>query len=131
MLPRRGVHHEWHAALLPYVVHLVRPRALALTSRPAYSFLDPHTEHARLAGWIVGIAAAEAVLFAIVRYAMLLRHLLVVRVGSSSRQGAGYFAGSEADDEEKGRGRGGGEGLEDWEDLGRPSFGSGARGVAL
>ena len=106
-------------------------RALALISRPAYSFIDPHTEHAKLAGWIVGVAAAEAVLFVVVRYAMLLRHLLVVRFISRPGLEVGYFAGSVVGDEEKERSRGGGEGLEDWEDLGRPSFGSGARGVAL
>lgn len=47
----------------------------------AYGFLDPHTEHARLAGWIVGIAVAGVVIFAITRTLCWLRERLAARYG--------------------------------------------------
>ncbi|KAJ3566263.1 hypothetical protein NP233_g7108 [Leucocoprinus birnbaumii] len=38
-----------------------------------YEFLDPQTQHTKLAAYIVGIAVAEIILFVIVRYAIVLR----------------------------------------------------------
>ncbi|TFK48103.1 hypothetical protein OE88DRAFT_1635377 [Heliocybe sulcata] len=52
-----------------------------------YDFLNPSTEHAKLAGYIIGIAVGECVLFAIVHYVIVLRNLLFARyLGSSNRE---------------------------------------------
>lgn len=40
---------------------------------PAYSFLDPQIQHGKLAAYIIGIAVGEVIIFALVRYAIVLR----------------------------------------------------------
>jgi len=45
----------------------------------AYGFLNPSKEHARLAGYIVGIAVAQCIIFLLVRGAIVLRQRLVLR----------------------------------------------------
>ncbi|KZT24301.1 hypothetical protein NEOLEDRAFT_1135074 [Neolentinus lepideus HHB14362 ss-1] len=65
-----------------------------------YYFLDPSTEHKKLAGYIVGIALGQCVLFAIVRYVMILRNFLFSRYLPRIRAG-----GTEA--------------LEEWEEVER------------
>lgn len=62
---------------------------------------------------------------------MMLRHLLVRRITSGSHHGTAYVADSANNDEEKEKGKGGAEGLEQWEEVGQPSIRSGDQGVAL
>jgi len=44
-----------------------------------YGFLNPAKEHARLAGYIVGIAVSQCIIFLLVRGAIVLRQRLVLR----------------------------------------------------
>jgi len=39
----------------------------------AYAFLDPQTQHGKLAAYIIGIAVGEVIIFTLVRYAIVLR----------------------------------------------------------
>jgi nitrate reductase gamma subunit len=67
----------------------------------AYSFLDPHKEHAFLAVYIVGILIAACIIFVLVRLCCVLRErLLASRVDSISSPP---------------------EAIDDWQDLERPS----------
>ena len=90
----------------------------------AYSFLDPHTQGAKLAAYIVGIAAAEVVLFVVVRYVMMLRSMLIQRHNAPTR-GVGYAhsssdAAEEAEEAETKGPRKGEEELDDWQEVSRP-----------
>jgi len=38
-----------------------------------YNFLNPHTQHARLAGWIIGIGVAYGIIFVLVRLTVSVR----------------------------------------------------------
>ena len=49
------------------------------TKHTAYNFLNPHTQHARLAGWIIGIGVAYCIIFVVVRL------IVVVRVRVTTR----------------------------------------------
>jgi hypothetical protein len=42
-----------------------------------YDFLDPHKEHGKLAAYIVGIAVAECIIFALVYGIIVLREKLI------------------------------------------------------
>jgi 1,4-dihydroxy-2-naphthoate octaprenyltransferase len=95
----------------------------------AYSFLDPHTEHAKLAAYIVGIAAAEIVIFVVVRYIMMLRGFLIMHLFSASS--SGYADSEHYPDVKNHGGHNQKEGLEDWEEVDRPSFGNGERRLAI
>jgi len=44
-----------------------------------YNFLDPSKEHARVAGYVFGIAVAEIVIWLLVRYIIVLREWIVRR----------------------------------------------------
>ncbi|KAJ6599716.1 hypothetical protein DFH09DRAFT_1021167 [Mycena vulgaris] len=78
-----------------------------------YPFLDPHTQHAFLAVYIVGIALGACLVFVIVRGVAVLRQRFVVRRGLLPGDGEG--GSSEGLSGERGR-----EGLEDWEEVGVP-----------
>ncbi|KAI0073957.1 hypothetical protein K474DRAFT_1602419 [Panus rudis PR-1116 ss-1] len=65
-----------------------------------YDFLNPHLQHAKLAAYIVGIGVGEAIVFTLVRYAIVLRVHLTSR---SVRQPAEPEA------------------IDDWEEIHRPS----------
>ncbi|GJE98930.1 hypothetical protein PsYK624_151670 [Phanerochaete sordida] len=158
-LPRRarsGVAMPW--AHLPLLLVLLAGYlgVASITSATQgfypYAFLDPHTQGGTLAAYIVGIAAGACAAFVLVRYAMLGRHLLALYFTRNSQQNESSFFGastsvldfaSVAGGGGGGAGGGGGgggerkgskgdvEALEDWEEVGRPSMGSGERGVAL
>jgi hypothetical protein len=44
-----------------------------------YNFLNPHTQHARLAGWIIGIGIAYCIIFVVVRGIVIARVRLATR----------------------------------------------------
>ncbi|KAJ7437950.1 hypothetical protein FB451DRAFT_1304749 [Mycena latifolia] len=92
-----------------------RMPAHLISSFPAYSFLNPSTQHARLAGYIIGISAADLVVFFVTRSVILLRIRLT--------RGRGK-AGQEADADSSGL-REANERLEDWEEVGLPGNGVG------
>jgi len=75
-----------------------------------YSFLDPSTHPKSLAGYIVGIALAEVIVFVIVHFLMVFRERIVIKKGrlpADSRIPSGERMFSP-------------EGLEDWEDVNHP-----------
>jgi hypothetical protein len=55
------------------------PKLTDISLPTAYGFLNPSKEHARLAGYIVGIAVAQCIIFLLVRGAIVLRQRLVLR----------------------------------------------------
>lgn len=69
----------------------------------AYSFLDPEKQHAKLAGYIVGIAVAECLAF------LLVRGLTWVRMRLSRRGSSAIQDGTED-----------GRPSEEWEEVERP-----------
>ncbi|KAH9890691.1 hypothetical protein C8Q73DRAFT_135673 [Cubamyces lactineus] len=71
-----------------------------------YSFLDPHKEHAKLAGYIVGVGVAECLAFLLARALTLIRARLALRLGSRSRTRS-----SDADSQQT---------IDDWEEIERP-----------
>ncbi|EKM54929.1 uncharacterized protein PHACADRAFT_142709 [Phanerochaete carnosa HHB-10118-sp] len=127
--PHSGVALPW--AHLPFLIVLlacylgVAYVTSATQHFYPYSFLNPHTQHAKLAAYIVGIAAAEVIIFVIVRYIMMLRHLLVLRFNRNAQEEVEYFAGSVIIGKSNKEGV---EALEDWE---RVSLTDGERGIAL
>ncbi|KAJ7484127.1 hypothetical protein FB451DRAFT_1231598 [Mycena latifolia] len=74
-----------------------------------YPFLNPATQHARLAAYIIGIAVGDVVVFFLTRSVVLLR----IRI-FASRNKEGREEGLTGGD------GGGREGLEDWEEVERP-----------
>ncbi|KAJ6473471.1 hypothetical protein DFH09DRAFT_1057639 [Mycena vulgaris] len=101
------------------LVLLVAYLGVAYVTREAqgfypYPFLDPHTQHAFLAVYIVGIALGACVLFLLVRGVAVLRQRFVMR--------RGLLRGDREGGSSEGLGGGGreGEGLEDWEEVGMP-----------
>lgn len=96
-------------------------------SPAAYSFLNPHREHAKLAAYIVGIAVAEIIIFIIIRYVCVLRSLAFARLlGSSTRDGALLRKGKEPEIKEE---------IDEWEEVERPSdlsaVSGSAKGIAV
>lgn len=55
------------------------PLPIKCAQLAAYNFLNPHTQHARLAGWIVGIGAAYCIIFVLVRVIVIIRVRLTAR----------------------------------------------------
>lgn len=78
--------------------------------RLAYSFLNPHTQHGKLAGWIIGIGAAIVIIFAIARTVCVIRERLVRR----SYLFGGRREGNSIHSEQ----------IDDWETIERPGSGS-------
>lgn len=92
-LLRRRVHHARNARFLQYVLP---PSLPPFHSHPsytitAYSFLDPHTQGAKLAGYIIGIGIGAVIVFAITRSLCVLRERIARRCGRGlvERDGAG------------------------------------------
>ncbi|KAI0781329.1 hypothetical protein BD413DRAFT_600712 [Trametes elegans] len=70
--------------LVPCIVMLACYLGVAYITRATqgfyvYSFLDPHKEHVKLAGYIVGVGAAEVVAFVLARYLAVARVRLARR----------------------------------------------------
>lgn len=91
-----------------------------------YNFLDPRVEHGLLAAYIVGILAIAIVIFVLVRYILLFRAYLTIRLAPGKRQQnsiretksrySGLLWMREADTE-----RAEVEALDEWEEIQRPS----------
>lgn len=85
-----------------------------------YSFLDPHTEHGKLAAYIVGIAVAEIVIFVVVRYIMMLRQYFVLRATQLEGRAAYQYEGEDISEvkvaAEIGKGQ-----SDDWDEVSRPA----------
>jgi len=75
-----------------------------------YPFLDPVTHKKSLPIYIVGIAVAEAVIFVIVHFLVVLRQRLTDKNGEEDSETERTFSP---------------EGLEDWQDVGRPKSAAG------
>ena len=104
------------------------PLTLTLFFPPpsAYSFLDPNTEHAKLAAYIVGIGVAEAVIFLIVRYLAMLRGYLVRRTASTRLDAIPQSPDMDEKASPKVDER-----LSEWEEVGSPSVTTGQRAVVV
>ncbi len=92
MRPRAFTVRPLHDSL-----HLV----LTATTPQAYPFLDPQTQHGKLAAYIIGIAVGEVIIFTLVRYAILLRDKI-------SKFSAYHHHGTQ---------QGTSEGFEEWEEV--------------
>ncbi|KAJ6599735.1 hypothetical protein DFH09DRAFT_1355834 [Mycena vulgaris] len=120
-------------ALPVQVALLVAYLGVAYVTRAAqgfypYPFLDPHTQHAFLAVYIVGIALGACVVFVLVRGVAVLRQRFVVSRGLLPGDGDGERGSSEGLGD--GEGRGGREGLEEWEEVGVPGDEATSRAAA-
>lgn len=73
---------------LSYTLAIEIPTRLFL-SYTVYNFFDPQTQHAKLAGWIVGIAIAEVVIFSIVHGVCIVRERLATRYFGKSTSSNG------------------------------------------
>lgn len=108
LLSWRSLHHSCDSRVLQFVV-----RALLLSYSStdlnyiAYSFLNPQKEHAKLAGWIIGIAVAGVVIFAITRTLIVLRERFFARWA----RGRGHSEGESIHSEQ----------IDDWETVERPN----------
>lgn len=113
LLSRRRIYHPRDTRVLPYVPSAAfRPFPLppshhANPSLPAYPFLDPTTQHALLAAYIIGIAVGAVIVFLITRGVAVLRQRAVVRRGLLPGADDGLIAG-------------GGEAIDEWEEVERP-----------
>lgn len=79
-----GLHHTRNAGFLWQVTYYVSRLSKCLNCISAYSFLDPKKQGALLAGYIVGIAVAQCVIFAVVRTLIVARERIVRRSGTSA-----------------------------------------------
>lgn len=116
ILPRHGLHHTRDSRRLQYVSFTPSLPSDMILGHTAYAFLDPQTQHGKVAAYIVGIAVGEAIIFILVRYAILLR-------------GRIFKFSSYHDQDIQGAGK---EALDEWEEVqwneveGRESAGSNA-----
>jgi hypothetical protein len=67
-----------------------------------YNFLDPGKQHALLAGYIIGVAVAECIIFVVIRYVCVLREKVFAR-----RRGVDPKSGPE-------------QRIDEWEEVERP-----------